>query len=556
MRNLEKVYKASVKLLTPLGLQETYKEVVEEAGRLLGSEYGSVLLEDDSELVRVYASDPFLYNYIPRKKGFTNTCFTEKKSFTIGSRQLWPVHPDYKDRGIKSVVFVPLIYADRSIGVLTLQSTKEKKIDQDKLRLAKMFGLMASAAIRKAQLYDEARLAVQAKDYYKTLEHTLERIYVSGLKFLAPLDINTTYKVITQEAINLVGAEHGSILLAEKGELVRVYASSKVFFKIKPRKRGLIYQAYKSGRSSILKPKVIGEVQSRHPALKLLAPRAILFVPLLNQDKPMGILTVQSSKSKKLSDRELQMLTLFGSMASLAIRKAHLYTEVKAALETRDLFIAMAAHELRTPLTAITTYAHLLNKKIQGDTIEAKWAKELRDETQRLTRLLNDLLAINSIKKGELSYRFETHDINLLTERAVIDFRFNYPNHQVLLTKSKNKSMVLCDGDKIIQVFTNILNNAGKFTKEGKKISVNVTSDKTKVEISIKDQGRGIPKKDIGHIFEGFYKGEGGYEEGMGLGLYLTKEILDRHKGTIAINSRLGKGTSVTVTLPKVAYAS
>ena len=559
-RLLQQIHKASARFLAPLTPEETFESIVEESIKLVGAKYGSILLEEDGQLNRIYSSDPVLYSSVPLKRGYAFQSFETKKAFAVGSRGLWRAHPELKDLGTRSVIFVPLIYADQSIGVLTLHLSKERKVADKKIKVLSLFATVASSAIRKTQLYNEAWEAIKDRDLHKNVENILEKIYQASLGFLVSTNLKDLYKNIVDESIKLVGAKHGSVFLYDGKELNRVYASDPMFYKVIPRQGGFVYSSFEGGKPSMIYQNELKEAQSAHPALKKLAAGSIIFIPLSFHGTRVGILTVQSAKNMQFSPRERDVLALFGGFATLALRNAQLLAESTDAVQARDLFISMASHELRTPLTAVNGYVQLLARKLDSTLHpqESKWAQELKWETSRLKRLINDLLAVDLIKKGELPYKFEPTDIADAVSRAIAEFKFSYPDHGIILRNllKERNPQVLGDANKLAQVFTNILTNAGKFTPKNKQIKVILSSHRSNYLINIKDQGRGISQKDLTRIFEGFYKGEKNYEEGMGLGLFISKDIIKRHKGTISVESEIGKGTTLTIVLPKYKNGS
>jgi signal transduction histidine kinase len=380
----------------------------------------------------------------------------------------------------------------------------------------------------------------------------LEKIYKASLKFLVPLTPEETYSIIVEEAVKLVGAEYGSVILDQEGELVRVYSSSPLAYKTKNRKKGFTYRAF-SERKVIMAQ--IEETSKAHPELKEVGIRWTMFIPLSYQSKSIGVLTVNSAKNEQLNKKELKILELFGSMASLAIRKTQLYSETMKALETRDLFISMAAHELRTPITTIYGYAQLLHNKTMDDrSVESRWIDELHTESYRLTLLVNDLLAINRIKAGQLQYVLKECSLKRIIERGVRNFKFNHPYRVVLINDElgKKSDLVVGDFDRLLQVLINLLDNAAKFSPSDSDITINLKFKSPYLILSVTDKGKGISKKELPRVFEGFYKGRDPSKEGMGLGLFLAKNIIDQHHGSISIHSRINKGTTVNIHLPWV----
>ncbi|MBI4029469.1 MAG: GAF domain-containing sensor histidine kinase [Candidatus Blackburnbacteria bacterium] len=381
----------------------------------------------------------------------------------------------------------------------------------------------------------------------------IEEIHKASLKFLSPLTPEETYSIITTEAVRLVNGKEGSILLTENDELKRVYATSRVLHRIKPRKKGIMYSVYKKGEPVILQTK---DIEKIHPAIREAKTKSDIAVPLSYRGKAIGVLTVLSRPGVTFSSKELNTLRYFTPLATLAIKKTQLYNETREALEIRDLFIATAAHELRTPLTALNGYIQLLHKKLSPQqTTESKWVNSLRYESNRLTRLVNELLAVNAIQTGEFQVNTGLYSLVEAVERGISEFKFNYPKHTVAFKENNVKvsNLANIDFDKIVQVIVNLLNNAAKFSPTQKPITVAVSKDKKNWIIKIIDQGIGIKKEEIKMIFESFYKGKGNFRGGMGLGLYLTKTIVEEHGGQMRILSNYGKGTTVEIQLPKEA---
>lgn len=381
---------------------------------------------------------------------------------------------------------------------------------------------------------------------------TLKNIYQSSLKFLVPLTPEKTYATIVKEAVKLVKAEMGSVLLEQDGELKRVYSSIPLQHQIKHRKRGFLYSAFKKGMPTILS---IKEIEKAHPEIKKLSIASDVIIPLSYRNKSIGILAVLTKREEKFSDEEINTLVLFGSMASLAIRKAQLYDETKKALETRDFFISTAAHEIKTPVTTIFGYAQLLidNAK-KKKALKFQWIDSLHGECYRLKYLINDFLEASRISVGHLQYNFKECSIKQIINRTIDNFRFNYPDRQLDIkdTLHRKNDVIIGDYDRLVQALINVLDNATKFSLPNTKIFLTLKSDTSDFIIRVKDFGKGIAKKDLSRIFERYYKGSETTHEGLGLGLFLVKSIIEHHHGSITLRSHLNKGTTVEIRLPKV----
>lgn len=386
-------------------------------------------------------------------------------------------------------------------------------------------------------------------------EHILEKIYNSTLRFLEPLDSTSTYTTIVDEAVRLVGAVYASIILSENGELVRSYSSSHHAYRTLTRKRGFTYEAFKTGEVVIAD---ITEMEKFHPELREQGIKTTVFIPLSYKKQAIGVLTINSKNKITSTAKELEILKLFGSMASLAIRKAQLYDETNKALTLRDIFMSSAAHELRTPLTSISGYIQLLLKKI-GNTqsSEAKWVKELSNESQRMIYLVNELLEVNRHRSNTIQYNFSEHSLLAIIDEVLRLFSHKHRDYTVQLANNLHytNDTVIADKERFSQALLHIMDNAANFSTNKKAIQIVLTDSKQYITLKIIDFGRGISSEDLPLIFEGFYKGtNSNLGTGLGLGLYMTKTIIKEHKGTIEARSKLHKGTTFTIKIPRIAY--
>lgn len=382
-------------------------------------------------------------------------------------------------------------------------------------------------------------------------ESLFKKISAASLKFLSPMGEQETYKTIGREALLLSEGAEALIHVKKQGELLQnVYRSSNSVRPVDIRKKGYAYKALKTGQSFLVHKDRFGSI---HPELIKQNIQSTLFIPLSYQSKRTGVLVIRFYEHKEFSQEAIEMLNLFGSLASMSIRKMQLSEDMKKALQTRDLFISMASHELKTPLTTISVYVQLiLEKTLRGEKIDEKWAKSLSQETARLKQLVNELLQINQIEKGHLKYLFEKQNLQKILMRAVNNFRVSHPNRMinVHVDAKEEKYNIFADYDKLLQVVLNLLTNAAKFSEVADEISVSLAKNHAHYLLSVEDKGSGIPPRDLKRIFNKFYKSNSHQKDGMGLGLFLTKTIVEEHGGEIMIQSKLKKGTKVVVSLP------
>lgn len=229
-------------------------------------------------------------------------------------------------------------------------------------------------------------------------------------------------------------------------------------------------------------------------------------------------------------------------------------TERKLAEKKKDEFIGIASHELKTPLTSIKAFTQLLKRYLsQKDDIKAmNYLERMDNQLNRLTVLVEDLLDVSRIQAGKLVFNEDVFIFDDVVKEIIEEIRPTSTKHTII-KQGTAEHLVLADRYRIGQVLTNLLTNAIKYSPEGGDIIVKTTCDQNKVTFSVQDFGIGIPKKMQEKIFNRFYRANGGRREsfpGLGLGLYISSEIMKRHNGAIWVESKEGKGSTFYFTLP------
>nr|WP_240951368.1 ATP-binding protein [Caldanaerobacter subterraneus] len=233
----------------------------------------------------------------------------------------------------------------------------------------------------------------------------------------------------------------------------------------------------------------------------------------------------------------------------------HDITEQHKLDQMRKEFVANVSHELRTPLATIKSYVETLLYNDVNTEYSKKFLRIIETETDRMTRLVKDLLLLSKMDSEENSLKLEPCDFNEIVKNVVnsLSIEATKKGHNVILNLSETLQKVNVDKDKVEQMAMNIINNAIKYTPEGGVIEISTAYDEEGVTFTVKDNGIGIPKEDLPRIFERFYRVDKARSRelgGTGLGLSIVKQIVELHKGKVKIESELGKGTVVTVQLP------
>lgn len=236
----------------------------------------------------------------------------------------------------------------------------------------------------------------------------------------------------------------------------------------------------------------------------------------------------------------------------------HDTTEQEKEERERRLFVSNVSHELRTPLTSVKSYLEALDEGALSEPVAPDFIKVSLDETNRMMRMVSDLLSLSRIDNATSHL-----DIELTNFTAFITFILNRfdkirsqnddKKYEIIRDYPINSIWVEIDTDKMTQVIDNIINNAIKYSPDGGKITVNMKATDTQMILSISDEGLGIPKKDLPKIFDRFYrvdKARSRAQGGSGLGLAISKEIIKQHNGFIWAKSEYGKGSTFTIVLP------
>ena len=265
---------------------------------------------------------------------------------------------------------------------------------------------------------------------------------------------------------------------------------------------------------------------------------------------PAGlVITFQDITARKQAEAERE---------DLLARERAARAAAEQAARARQAFLAIAAHELRTPLTTIKGNAQLFADLVRQPSLDrdrlTRFAAQFLRQVTRLETLVNDLLDVSRIQHGRLELRLEPVDLADLAKQALAHFQHSphrTPRHTLALD-APAPVVGTYDPARLDQVLANLLSNALKYSPEGGEIRVGVRREQDQAVISVSDQGMGIAPAEQAQLFKPFARGTASQRgiQGMGLGLYLTRQIVERHGGTIGLRSEPGVGSIFTVRLP------
>jgi PAS domain S-box-containing protein len=230
-------------------------------------------------------------------------------------------------------------------------------------------------------------------------------------------------------------------------------------------------------------------------------------------------------------------------------------SERKKLERRKDEFMSIASHELKTPLTSLKGYVQLLNQNLgKGNFDNSKFVKVMENQLDKLTDLINDLLDTTKIQAGKLALTLSQFDLNELVEEVIQETQPLIKQQKIKFKPAIKPHMIMADRFRIGQVITNFITNAIKHSEDDGEIVIETDLDRDSDLVKVKDFGEGVPEDMQAKIFDKFFQVEDdrqNWTQGLGLGLYISKEIIKRHHGQIGVQSKPGKGATFYFSIPK-----
>ncbi len=290
--------------------------------------------------------------------------------------------------------------------------------------------------------------------------------------------------------------------------------------------------------------------------LQGLSIKSVMIIPMQIKGRITGVTSFISCNPQNIYDEtDLNFAKDFCNRIALTLENTRLYEEVKRDIEERieadkkkDEFISIASHELKTPVTSLKAYTQILQSTFndQNNAPAAEMLSKMNKQVDKLTTLIVDLLDVTKIEKGELVFEMEDFDFNELVKEIAEEMQRTTNTHKIILDLN-DCDPVKGDRNRIGQVIVNFISNAIKYSPNGERIFIKTFCEKNKVRLSVKDDGIGIPREEHRNIFKRFFRvsSKSNYTfPGMGLGLFISSEIIKRHGGRIFFESDEGKGAT------------
>jgi signal transduction histidine kinase len=286
--------------------------------------------------------------------------------------------------------------------------------------------------------------------------------------------------------------------------------------------------------------------------LEKLAARVGVFAPMHGSAGTLGVVSFLSTDPARVYRRdEIALAENLASAARLAIGNAQLFHEAQRAARARDEILSVVAHDLRNPLGVVRTAAALILDMDPDERIRPLLAM-IRRSTLTMERLIEDLLEVTRMESRGLSLALADRDAGaLVREAAEMLHSLADASGIELRVEIGAEGMVRADGTRVLQVFSNLVGNAIKFTPRGGRVTMSANDAGPEIRFAIADTGPGIPPEQLPHVFGRFWQADTSDRRGLGLGLAIAKSLVEAHHGHIWLESTPGSGTTVSFTLPK-----
>ncbi len=462
-----------------------------------------------------------------------------------------------QELGVRSLLIVPMRTGNDVIGALSFGAIKEGFYTEEDAAIGQLLSLYLATSLKDASMFEDARKRITQIELINKISSRL----TSMLQLDKLLSVSAS---LIQETFNYFDVT--VFLLTDDKLEVELVAHAGNFVDFLPHgyrqssNKGIIGWVAQHNEK-ILCNDVLQD--PRYLAYEYHNTRSELAIPIKIENEVVGILNVEDTKLHAFDETDSVVLGTLSDQLGIAIKNAKLYDEVqKANMKLTELdkmkseFLGIVSHDFRSPLSSIILAgkALLKNEAVQGHQRIKEYLQIIVDQANRLNQLAEDTLSITKMESGQLNYFFKIVNIERLIQDAISMVRYS-SRHQVEYKIDPNVTFIKGDQTKLRQVVQNLVSNAVKYSPRGGKITITIDDlSAEKLIIAVSDQGIGIPQEQIGKLFQKFSRvdiGEAKDIKGAGLGLWICKEVVEAHGGTIWVESETGKGTTMKLTLNK-----
>jgi signal transduction histidine kinase len=561
---LQLLYQVSNVIHSTLDSQEALQLIVSEAVRLMNASSGSVvLINPTSGFLEISASQnlPGAARKIKLRvgEGVTGWVARHGKPARVGDVTQDPRYIAAR-RGVKSELAVPLEVNGETRGVINVDSDRVDAFSAEDQGLLEQLAVQAAKVIHNTWLYEQLRLKVHLFESLSSVSRTIN----------STLNLDEALRVITREACELMRARMCSLMMLDESrewlDLRASYGASATYIK-KPRLN--VEESLLGVVARRKKPMQVANVQtsSRYQNVEVARQEglvSLLSVPLLFAGQPIGTLNVYTGRPYNFSNEEIRILSALAELSAIAIEKARLYERIvdveeqlrqNEKLSALGLLAAEVAHEIRNPLTVMKLLYHSLDLKFPASDPRAKDTRIIEAKIEHLNKIVEQILDFARTTEPKLA----PVNLNELIDELGLLVRHKLANQNVRLVRDLQPDLPLILGDapQLEQAFLNLILNAAEAMPDGGTLTIKshevhlprTSALPTHVAMEFKDTGKGMSAELQKRAFTAVLSTT--KAKGTGLGLAIVGRIIETHRGNVQIKSKVGRGTSIIIVLPK-----
>jgi len=478
---------------------------------------------------------------IPLGRGFAGRVAAECRPVILPDVDHADVlNPILREKGIKSLLGVPLVIEGRVLGVLHVGTLVPRDFDEEDVELLQLVAQRAAIGIEHARLYEAERRA----------RERIEQVQSVTDAALAFLDLELLLGELLRRIRTILRSDTAAILLLDEasGELVAraaVGLEEEVERGIRIPVGGGFAGRVAAGRGPVILPDV-DHADVLNPILREKQIKSMVGVPLLAENRVVGVLHVGTLELRDFTPDDVELLQLVAERAAIAIERARVHEELRRVDQLKLNFVAVASHELRTPATSV--YGIIATLRQRGDTLSAEIREELEDvlwqQAIRLRRLIEQLLDLSRLD----SQSMEIHPEPLVLRTLVRELAATVadPWQYDVDVEIEPDFAVLADRLALERILGNLLANAFRYGKP--PVTVSAEQRDRHLRITVEDAGEGVADELVPRLFERFERGYSGH--GSGLGLAIAKAYATAHGGDLVYESSVGGGARFELVLP------
>ena len=467
------------------------------------------------------------------------------------------------NRNIRSYMAAPLLVEGRVIGILQVNSPAVDAFSPDDLALLAQVAGRCASAVAQAGLFDELRARAERLAILNAISRRLS----------SQLELDELFSTCYDQVRRVMPLDAFFVALYDPDSAVLRYEFQADAGVVYPKSlarlgEGLTSYVVQTGLPLVCSHRAEWPVDvTPVPFGNEQLSQSLLLVPLIFEQRVVGAMSAQSYDAYAYSEQDVSLFTTLASQTAVAIRNAELYQSERAAQRAKTEFLSLISHELKTPLTSIKGTAQMMNRRI----LKAYSAGQLTDPVQdqarqadvrslnlvigqvdRLTRLVDDLLDISRLQSGRFELFPTATDLVRVVRGMVDSLRPTSPAHRLALEAPPVLPGVF-DPLRVEQVLTNLISNAIKYSPSDTEIRVQVRPEDDTAVVCVTDQGPGLSAEEQERIFEQYFRAQAGRRNptsGLGLGLYISRQLVEYHGGTIWVESAPGAGAMFCFRLP------